>query len=259
MPNRVVIVDDDSVGVKVIRFILDDEGYEATTVVRGSQVFEHVIGQETELVILDVNLPDIDGFSLCRELRARRYNGPIMFLTSRSDIVDRLEGFRLGADDYLVKPFEPLELVARVHSVIRRSKRMDSQALGTVVHVDDAQLSLGELTYSSESIPPTLLTPTEMRILECLMRNSRIVISRETLIERVWGFDFLGDTNRVDVYIRRVRRKIETDPTAPRYLHTVRGIGYVFRVEPFESQAPVIPLADSQLSLSPKAALMTAS
>jgi two-component system response regulator RegX3 len=231
MKHRIVIVDDDSVGSKVIRFLLEDEGYEATSVARGSQVFEHVIGHETDLVILDINLPDIDGFNLCKELRARRYNGPIMFLTSRSGIADRLEGFRLGADDYLVKPFEPLELVARVHSVIRRSKRADTQALGTVVHVEDAELSLGELTYSSSVIPATILTPTEMRILECLMRNSRIIISRETLIERVWGFDFLGDTNRVDVYIRRVRHKIEVDPTNPRYLHTVRGIGYVFRVD----------------------------
>lgn len=232
MNSRVVVVDDDPVGSKVVRFVLEDEGYDAVTVSRGSQVFDAVLERETDLVLLDINLPDFNGFDVCKELRARRYRGPIVFLSSRGDITDKLEGFRLGADDYLVKPFEPLELVARVNSVIRRFKRTDQQALGTLVRVDDAELSIGELTYCSEVVPPTLLTPTEMRILECLMRNSRIVISRETLIERVWGFDFLGDTNRVDVYIRRVRRKIETDPAAPRYLHTVRGIGYVFRVEP---------------------------
>jgi DNA-binding response OmpR family regulator len=231
MNGRIVIVDDDPVGAKVMRFVLEDEGYQAVTVSRGSQALAEVVGRETDLVILDINLPDITGFDLCKELRARRYHGPLVFLTSRGDITDKLEGFRIGADDYIVKPFEPLELVARVHSVIRRFKRADQQSLGTVIRVDDAELSIGELTYSSDVVPPTLLTPTEMRLLECLMRNSRIVISRETLVERVWGFDFLGDTNRVDVYIRRVRRKIEQDPATPHYLHTVRGIGYVFRVE----------------------------
>jgi DNA-binding response OmpR family regulator len=259
MKSRIVIVDDDAVGAKVIRFILEDEGYEVVTVGRGSQVFEHVIGLETDLVILDINLPDFNGFNLCKELRARRYNGPLIFLTSRHEIADKLEGFRLGADDYLVKPFEPLELVARVHSVIRRSKRVDKQALGTIVRVDDAELSLGELTYTSKSVPSTLLTPTEMRILECLMRNSRIVISRETLIERVWGFDFLGDTNRVDVYIRRVRRKIEVDPTRPRYLHTVRGIGYVFRVEPEKTDGRGEHASEDEFSLSEQPLSLVAS
>jgi two-component system, OmpR family, response regulator RegX3 len=229
--SRIVVVDDDPVGAKVLRFILDDEGYETVTVNRGSQVFGEVIGRETDLVILDVGLPDIDGFVLCKELRARRYNGPVIFLTSRTDILSKVEGFQIGADDYIVKPYEPLELVARVQSVIRRFKSTDRQSQGTLVRVDDAELSIGELTYRSNSVQPALLTPTEMKILECLMRNARIIISRETLIERVWGYDFIGDTNRVDVYIRRVRRKIEADPTSPRYLHTVRGIGYVFRVE----------------------------
>jgi DNA-binding response OmpR family regulator len=253
------MVDDDPVGAKVIQFILDSEGYEVIAVARGSQVFQHVIGRETDLVILDVNLPDIDGFTLCRELRARRYDGPLMFLTSRAGLTDRLGGLHLGADDYLPKPFEPLELVARVHSIIRRSKRADRYALGTVVHVDDAQLSLGELTYASDVVPSTLLTPTEMRILECLMRNSHIIISRETLIERVWGFDFIGDTNRVDVYIRRVRNKIEIDPTKPQYLHTVRGVGYVFRAERCRVSDPSRGDADPALVLVDDAALALAS
>lgn len=231
MKCRIVIVDDDPVAVKVIRFVLEDEGFDTVTVGRASQVFAAVFEQETDLVVLDVNLPDIDGFTLCKELRARQYDGPLVFLTSRNDIASTLEGFRIGADDFIVKPYEPLELVARVNSVIRRFKRADRQALGTLLRVDDAELSIGELTYRSDAVPPTLLTPTEMQLLECLMRNRHIVISRETLIERVWGFDFIGDTNRVDVYVRRIRRKIEQDPTAPEYLHTVRGVGYVFRVK----------------------------
>lgn len=231
MPSRIVIVDDDPVTVKVVRFILEDEGFVTTTVGRGSQLFAAVFERETDLVILDVNLPDIDGFTLCKELRARQYDGPLIFLTSRHDSDSTLEGFRIGADDFILKPYEPLELVARVNSVIRRFKRADRQPMGTLLRVEDAELSIGELMYRSSTVPPTLLTPTEMQLLECLMRNRHIVISRETLIERVWGFDFVGDTNRVDVYIRRVRRKIERDPAAPEYVHTVRGIGYVFRVQ----------------------------
>jgi DNA-binding response OmpR family regulator len=228
--SRIVLADDDPIAAKVARFILEDEGYETVILNRGSGVVAEVTGRETDLVLLDVNLPDVDGFSLCKLLRGRRYFGPIIFLTGRSNIADKVEGFQLGADDYIVKPYEPLELLARVESAIRRFKRADAHSLGSVLRVEDAELSIGELTYTSKAVSPTLLTPTEMRILECLMRNSWIVISRDTLIERVWGYDFIGDTNRVDVYIRRVRRKIEKDPANPQYLHTVRGIGYVFRV-----------------------------
>ncbi|RIK46192.1 MAG: DNA-binding response regulator [Chloroflexi bacterium] len=229
--QRIVVVDDDPVTAKVMRLVFEDEGYETVTLTRGSQAYAEIIGRDTQLVILDVNLPDINGFSLCKELRARRYYGPVIFLTGRADLEDKLEGFRIGADDYIVKPFEPLELVARVESVVRRFHHHDQQSLGTVLRVDDAELSIGELTYSSDVVEPVVLSPTEMRILECLMRNARIVISRERLIERVWGYDLEGDTNRVDVYIRRVRRKIEEDAAQPRYLHTVRGLGYVFRPE----------------------------
>jgi DNA-binding response OmpR family regulator len=131
-----------------------------------------------------------------------------------------------------VKPFEPLEVIARINSAVRRHEKNDQLVFGTVVRVDDAELLIGELTYNSSVVSGVLMTPTEMQILECLMRNSRIVLSRETLIERVWGYDFAGETNRVDVYIHRLRHKIEADPAQPRYLHTVRGLGYVFRVDP---------------------------
>lgn len=229
--ERVVIVDDDPVTAKVLRFLLEDEGYSTSMVHRGSQVVSEVTGRETGLVLLDVNLPDLDGFTLTKHLRARRYFGPIILLTGRSELADKVQGFRNGADDYVTKPYEPLELLARVESVLRRSRNADQQPLGRVLRVEDAELSLGELNYRSSVVEATVLTPTEMKLLEVLMRNSWLVISRETLIERVWGYDFIGDTNRVDVYIRRIRRKIEPDPQNPRYLHTVRGIGYVFRVD----------------------------
>ncbi len=231
MADRVVIVDGDSLTAKLMRFALEDASFQVATATRGIEAFDLVLARETSLIILDVNLPDTDGFDLLSELHARRYCGPSIFVTARSDIADKLRGFALGADDYIVKPFEPLELVARVESVIRRFRRADLMAMGTVVRVGDAELSIGELSYRSDAIEATSLTPTEMRILEVLMRNPAIAISRERLIERIWGYDFVGETNRVDVYIRRIRRKIEPDPDRPCYLHTVRGIGYVFRAD----------------------------
>jgi two-component system, OmpR family, response regulator RegX3 len=227
--HRIVVVDDDPVMAKVMRVILDDDGFETVTVARAASAIAEVTNHLTHLVILDVNLPDMNGFALFKELRARRYLGPVIFLTGCHQLGDKLEGFALGADDYVVKPYEPLELIARVQCVLRRVYASDQQSLGTILRVDDAVLTINDLTYSSDVASDALLTPTEMRMLECLMRNSGIVISRETLIERIWGYEFDGDTNRVDVYIRRVRRKIEANPTQPRYLHTVRGIGYVFR------------------------------
>lgn len=239
MPDRIVVVDDDLLSSKIVRIMLQDEGYEVVCVKRGNQAFAEILGRDTQLVIIDVTLPDIDGFTLLKELRARGSTCPSIFLTGRSATEDKLEAFRIGADDYIVKPFEPLELVARVASVIRRFHFGDRQSLGTILRVGDAELSIGELSYSSDIVDNAILSPTEMRILELLMRNARIIISRERIIERVWGFDMEGSTNRVDVYIRRVRRKIERDPTDPKYLHTIRGIGYVFRPE-----EPAAPLLD---------------
>lgn len=231
MADRVVIVDGDSLTAKLMCFALEDAGFEVAVSMCGEDAFDLVLTRETSLLILDINLPDTDGFALLSELRARRYAGPSIFVTARGGIADKLRGFALGAEDYIVKPFEPLELVARVACIIRRVRRADLMTMGTIVRAGDAELSIGELSYRSGAIDATSLTPTEMRILEVLMRNPTVAISRERLIERIWGYDFIGETNRVDVYIRRIRCKIEPDPDRPRYLHTVRGIGYLFRTE----------------------------
>jgi two-component system, OmpR family, response regulator RegX3 len=244
MGTRIVVVEDDVFAAKVIKFVLESQGYEVAWISRANQVVEQVVGRETDLVLLDVNLPDSDGFRLCSELRARRYRGPVIFLTGQIDIASKVEGFQVGADDYVIKPYEPAELIVRIESVIRRYKSTDQQALGTIVRVGDAELSISNQKYSSAAIPPTILAPTEMRLLECLMRNSHIVMSRETLIERTWGYDYVGDSNRVDVYVRRLRNKIELKPHEPNYLHTVRGLGYVFRAAT-SSSVVAEPLHDS--------------
>jgi two-component system, OmpR family, response regulator RegX3 len=231
MNSRVVVVDDDVVTSKVVKLVLGDAGYEPVIVPGISRAPEEIVNLQTDLAIISVELEGIGGFGLCKELRARGYWGPVIFTSVRSDVPCKLEAFRLGADDYIAKPFDPLELLVRVQSVIKRFRIAEENSNGLLLRVNDAELSVGKLTYRSAVVPSTVLTPTEMKILECLMRNHDIIISRSTLIERLWGFEFAGDTNRVDVYIRRVRRKIERDPANPEYLHTVRGIGYVFRTE----------------------------
>lgn len=231
MTSRVVVVDSDAVSCKVLGLVLREAGYEPVTTSSGRDAVAQIAHKETDLAILSIELDDIHGFDLLKELRAKGYQGPVIFMSTNEMVSAKLEAFRLGADDFIVKPFDHLEMIARVQSVMRRFKVADQNDQGRLIRVADAELDVGKLTYKSAAVPPTVLTPTEMKILQCLMRNHGIVISRATLIERVWGFDFMGDTNRVDVYIRRVRRKIEADPAKHQYLHTVRGLGYLFAVK----------------------------
>jgi two-component system, OmpR family, response regulator RegX3 len=231
MSARVVVADNDRVTSRVISLVLSDAGYDAVSFPIEPGSSTEINEQQPDLTIIDVDFNGTGGFEFCKELRSRGYMGPVIFTSTKGDMDVKLEAFRIGADDYILKPFDPLEFVARVQSVIRRSRLSVQNCQGTIVQVEDAELHVGKLTYKSDTVPPIVLTPTEMKILECLMRNHDITISRSTLIERVWGYDFLGDTNRIDVYIRRIRRKIEVDPAYPQYLHTVRGLGYVFRAK----------------------------
>jgi len=251
--HRVIIVDDDSATAQALCRVLGDEGFHAVAFVRGSEALDDIQRQEPAAVILDIGLPQISGFDVAKELRARRYFGPLLFLSGRDEIEHKLEGFRIGGEDYIVKPVEPLELVARNRAVVRRYQRV-RQRRGDVIEVDDARLSVGDLVYSSDTIPNVSLTPMEARLLEHLMRNRRVLISRATLLEHVWDVRDASPTNRVNVSIRRLRRKIERDPAKPEYLHTVRGVGYVFRrVTPYdlgsEDEVGVLPVFITRVCL----------
>jgi two-component system response regulator RegX3 len=226
---RIVIVKQNVMSGKLARFVLTEAGYDVILIGNAAEAFISVIGQETAAVLLDTELPGMNGYDLCKELRARHYNGPVMFVTPRKEMEDKLIAFDVGADDYVVEPFDPRELAARVHSIVRRWKQADYQALGTILKVEDTELHISESMFFIEGRSRVQLTPTEMRVLECLMRNSGITISRDTLIERIWGYDALENKSEVDVYIRRLRKKIEQDAARPEYIHTVRGFGYVFR------------------------------
>ncbi len=237
MNTHILLIDDDPLVGKLLTFLLNEAGYTITVLAdpRSARAFVH--DNPVDLVLLDIALPHRDGYAVAKELRAAHPDIPIIFLSGRAQVSDKVVGFEHGADDYVAKPFEPTELLARVQAVLRRYHRAERNVYGSVIKVGETCLDLGELAFSTPNRPAVFLTPTEMKILECLMRNANAVITREALIERTWGYDCDDFGNRVDVYIRRVRAKIETDPAAPTFIHTVRGIGYLFRTEKWSAVA----------------------
>lgn len=240
MKTHILIVDDDRAIGKMVGFFLDASGYQTTVLDDPRTVSTFLKGQHSDLVLLDVMLPYIDGFTLCETFRDKDPDIPVIFLTARNRIKDKLEGFRRGADDYITKPFEPSELLMRIEAVLRRYRRSERDTPSTVINVGGTTLDLGRLQFSTPSCQPVLLTPTEIKILECLMRNANIAISREKLINWTNSNACENGSNRIDVYIRRLRKKIEVNPDDPDYVQTVRGFGYVFREEsnrPGESAA----------------------
>lgn len=229
MSAHILLIDDDAMIGKLLTFLLSDEGYTISTLADPRQAGEFLAQNAVDLVLLDIMLPHVDGYALATEMRHAHPDIPIVFLTGRAMVSDKVDGFSRGADDYIAKPFEPTELLARIQAVLRRYHRADRNVYGSVIRVGATALDLGELQFSAPGRAPAVLTPTEMKMLECLMRNANVVIAREALIQRTWGDNCDDFGNRVDVYIRRLRAKIEPEPSDPLFIHTVRGLGYVYR------------------------------
>lgn len=229
---RCLVVNPDPTPAKLVGFVLEEAGHSAVLVTSAREARNELCGQRADLIVLEADLPDQDGFAYCKELRSQRYDGAIIFVTRRQKSEEKVCAFRYGADDFIVDPFDPMEFAARVDAITRRFQRMDHQALGTVLKAGDAELSINTLTFRIAGQEPVELTPTELRLLECLMRNSDVTMSQDTLIERAWRNEFTRESNLLAVYIQRLRRKIEPEPDAPDRIQTVRGIGYVFRTSP---------------------------
>ena len=229
MNTHILLVDDDLLVGKLLTFLLGEAGYILTALADPRRAGEFLRDNPIDLVLLDISLPHVDGYAVAKELRRAHPDIPIIFLSAHAHVSDKVEGFNHGADDYIAKPFEPTELLARIQAVLRRYRRVERNVSGSVIRAGEACLDFGELRFSAPGRPPALLTPTEMKILEHLMRNANAVITREALIERTWGRDCDDFGNRVDVYIRRVRTKIEPHPSDPAFIHTIRGLGYMFR------------------------------
>jgi len=226
---HILIVEDDPFVAKMLTFLLGDSGYRTSALADPRQVADFLQETAVDLLLLDVMLPHIDGFTLCTALRRAHPDIPVIFLSARGMVGDKVDGFGHGADDYLAKPFEPTEMLSRVQAVLRRYRRAERNVHGTRITVGGTALDVGELRFSAPGRLPVMLTPTEMKVLECLMRNANAVISRATLDERVWGYDSEESSNWVEVTIRRLRKKIEADPDDPTFIQTIRGLGYRFR------------------------------
>lgn len=223
----ILLVEDDPTLSETLRYNLEREGYRVYTAGDGIQALELARREHPDLLLLDVMLPRLDGFSVCRILR-QESDVPILMLTARQDEIDRIAGLELGADDYVSKPFSLGELLARVRAIMRRS---DRQQIGSreIFEAGELKLDTGSRRVWRDNTEITL-AQKEFDLLACLVRNRGMALSRDVLLERVWGYDFAGDNRTVDVHIRWLREKIEADPSHPTYIQTVRGIGYRFEV-----------------------------
>ncbi len=226
MPT-VLLVEDEQTLSETLRYNLEREGYGVFVAGDGVQGLELARRERPDLVILDVMLPRLDGFSVCRILR-QESDVPILMLTARQDEVDRIAGLELGADDYVSKPFSLGELLARVRAIMRRTDRQPV-ASREVLDAGSLRVDTGSRRAWRDDAEINL-SQKEFDLLACLIRNRGMALSRDVLLERVWGYDFLGDSRTVDVHIRWLREKIEPDPGRPTYIQTVRGVGYRFEI-----------------------------
>ncbi len=225
MPT-ILLVEDETLLADTLRYNLEREGYTVLSAADGVTGLDLARTEKPDLLILDVMLPKLDGFSVCRIIR-RESNTPIMMLTARQDEVDRIAGLELGADDYVIKPFSLGELLARVRALLRRSDRQPAGVEREVLAADQLKVDTGSRRVFRDG-EEVSLAQKEFDLLVCLMRNRGMALSRDLLLERVWGYDFPGDSRTVDVHVRWLREKVELDPSKPHYIQTVRGIGYRF-------------------------------
>jgi DNA-binding response OmpR family regulator len=220
-PNKIVIVDDDAAIRDLASLYLAKEGYDVACAVDGSSAVDTIARERPSLVVLDLMLPGVSGYDVCKEVRASS-NVPIIMLTARDDDVDKIVGLELGADDYLTKPFNPRELVARVKAVLRRAdsapERADTQMMRSGALTLDRQRR--EVRAGADELK---LRTKEFDLLAALLENAGIVLTREQLLDRVWGYNFYGETRTVDVHVQHLRAKLTGSGVA---IQTVRGVGY---------------------------------
>ena len=229
MDKRILVVDDEKLIVKGIRFSLEQDGYQVDCAYDGEEALEKVEQNEYDIVLLDLMLPKMDGMEVCRRIREIS-NVPVIMLTAKGDDMDKILGFENGADDYITKPFNILEVKARMKAILRRNQgNTPKKDEGTDV------VSVAGLKMDFEGRSVTVdgkemnLTVKEFDLLELLIRNAKKVYSRESLLNLVWGYEYPGDVRTVDVHVRRLREKIEPNPSEPKYVHTKWGVGYYFQ------------------------------
>jgi len=227
LPKKILLIDDDPVLLDTLRYRLTREGFLVITAEDGVAGLELARQEKPDLVVLDLMLPELDGFDVCRILR-KESNLPILMLTARETETDKVVGLELGADDYLTKPFSLRELIARIRALIRRAGVSEAQETPPVLSAGGVQVDTArrEVLIKGE---PVALKPKEFDLLAYLIANKGLALSREQLMEKVWGYEYEGEARTIDVHIRWLRVRIEADPSHPQLIETVRGVGYRFR------------------------------
>ena len=224
---KILVVDDEQVLVKGIKFNLEHEGYQVEVGCDGEQAVELAREGSFDLILLDLMMPKIDGLQACMRIREFS-NVPIIMLTAKGEDTDKIMGFECGADDYIIKPFNLLELKARVRALLRRSGSAEQKRNGSVLEAGHIRLDPGGRAAWRDGIPVEL-TAKEFDLMELLLRNPGRVYSRENLLNVVWGYEYVGDYRTVDVHVRRLREKLEMDPANPEYILTKWGVGYYLK------------------------------
>jgi DNA-binding response OmpR family regulator len=218
-PARILVVDDELPIVELVRGYLEREGFAVASAADGPAAIEEVRAWAPDVIVLDLMLPGLDGVEVCRRVRTFS-DAYVLMLTARAEEVDRIVGLSVGADDYLVKPFSPRELVARVKALLRRPRTTSSMPAPSGLEVDEPR---HEVRVDGAAVE---LTATEFGVLAFLARDPGVVVSRATLLDRIWGPEFVGDDHLVDVHVANLRRKLGDDPAEPRFVETVRAVGY---------------------------------
>lgn len=228
MARKVLVVDDEKLIVKGIRFSLEQDGFEVYSAYDGEEALEMIRANDYDIVLLDLMLPKMNGLQVCQQVREFS-NVPIIMLTAKGEDMDKIMGLEYGADDYITKPFNILEVKARIKAIIRRTGKLEKakeqsrvvQAGDLKLDCDSRRVFIGDREVN--------LTAKEFDVLQLLVLNPNKVYSRENLLNTVWGYEYPGDVRTVDVHIRRLREKIEDSPSEPRYVHTKWGVGYYFQ------------------------------
>jgi two-component system response regulator RegX3 len=223
---RVLVVEDEESFSDALSYMLRKEGFEVSVAATGTAALTEFDRTGADIVLLDLMLPEMSGTEVCRQLRARSHV-PIIMVTARDSEIDKVVGLEIGADDYVTKPYSPRELVARIRAVLRRQAGDVAELTAPTLAAGPVRMDVERhvVTVSGDAVPLPL---KEFELLEMLLRNAGRVLTRGQLIDRVWGADYVGDTKTLDVHVKRLRSKIEPEPSTPRYIVTVRGLGYKF-------------------------------
>lgn len=225
---KILVVDDEIAVLDLITMVLKREGYEVIAATSGQSALLKADSEEFDLILLDLMLPDMDGHDVCKKIRSSK-DTPIIMITAKGDTIDKVLGLELGADDYITKPFDNRELLARIKALLRRSSKENTNRDDGISYLGlDISFSNKTVVKNNQSIN---LTPREFQLLEVLAKQPKKVFSREELMEKAWGYDYMGDSRAVDIYITRLRKKIEDNTNDPKYVKTVYGFGYRFGSE----------------------------